>query len=104
MSSFKEQLAADVKNVFLNTVEFASEHTIDGRTMPVIVDTTDNQHLLEYAEGVSVLRKIIHVESATLGYTPREGQFINFDEQRFMVTQVADAEGIFTLTLEANLD
>ena len=41
MSSFKEQLARDVKNLFMNTDEFANEHTIDGRTMPVIVDASD---------------------------------------------------------------
>ncbi|MEK3873725.1 MULTISPECIES: hypothetical protein [unclassified Paenibacillus] len=104
MSSFKDQLARDVENVFMNLEEFANEHTIDGRTMPVIVDASDNLSPLDYAEGVSVLRKIIHVESATLGYTPRKGQVINFDGDRFTVALVNDAAGMFVITLEANLD
>lgn len=99
-----DQMAIDVRNTFLNIDEFATVHEIDGRKMPVIVDATDNPTPLDYAEGVSVFRKIIYVESAVLGYTPRQEQVMKFDGERFTVALVSDADGLFVITLEANVD
>ena len=39
--SFKEILNQDIENVFLNTLEFADIHNVDGKDMPVQVD--DNE-------------------------------------------------------------
>ena len=36
--SFKDCIAADIQNVFLNQEEFAEIHTVDGRPMGVILD------------------------------------------------------------------
>ena len=36
--SFKDCIAADIQQVFLNEDEFAGVHTVDGRPMRVILD------------------------------------------------------------------
>ena len=39
--TFKELLRQDVKTVFLNPAEFGEEHTVNGKTMLIIID--DNE-------------------------------------------------------------
>jgi len=41
VSAFKEQVANDIYNVFLNLDEFAEEHLIEGKTIPVVIDDDD---------------------------------------------------------------
>lgn len=35
MMTFKEAVARDIQDVFLNLSEFAEEHTVNGKPMPV---------------------------------------------------------------------
>lgn len=49
--TFKSAIEQDSKEVFLNTLEFADSHTINGNKMPAIVDDNellerDKAHLL----------------------------------------------------------
>ena len=46
--SFKDLVAADISDVFLNGQEFADTHTIDGKTMTVVVD--ENLSLIHISE------------------------------------------------------
>jgi hypothetical protein len=39
--SFKDCIAADVANVFLNRMEFAAAHTVNGQEMTVLVDENE---------------------------------------------------------------
>ena len=39
--SFKECIAADVSNVFLNRLEFADTHTVNGKKMAALVDENE---------------------------------------------------------------
>lgn len=39
--SFKDCLAADIHNVFLNRMEFADTHNVNGREMDVMVDENE---------------------------------------------------------------
>ena len=40
--SFKECIAADVSNVFLNKLEFADTHTVNGKKWRCVVDENTN--------------------------------------------------------------
>jgi len=72
--TFKEQIAADTKNVFMNALEFSEEHIIDGRNMLCIVD---NNELMArrvkykfrskfYVDQVGIKDILIYVELKTL--------------------------------------
>lgn len=41
--TFKEQIAADISTTFLNCLEFAGTHTVNGKEMAAVVD--DNELL-----------------------------------------------------------
>lgn len=41
--TFKEQIAADISTTFLNRLEFADTHTVNGKEMAAVVD--DNELL-----------------------------------------------------------
>lgn len=100
----KDTFSSDI-STFLNPDEFAGIHTIDGREMhAVITEATENQHPMSYADGVSLARKVVYLDSTELGYKPREGGYMNINGRPFFVTGVSDEEGIYVLTMEANVD
>lgn len=108
MSSFKDQIAQDI-SAFINADEFAGDHVIDGRVLTVIVveDSSDNiyrnKHPLAYAEGVSLVRKVLYISEVELGYIPIQDQYMTLDGRRYQVTMVGDEEGVLVITLEANV-
>ena len=48
MRSFKEQLEKDMDTIFFNLNEFAENHMIDGKEIPVVVD---NDRIIELSLG-----------------------------------------------------
>ena len=42
MSKFKEQIACDIDNAFANTDEFFEMHTVNGKSMPIMLDENEN--------------------------------------------------------------
>ncbi len=49
-TSFKDQIKADISSVFLNGLEFADDHELNGKTMKAVID--DNE-LLERDNNIS---------------------------------------------------
>ncbi len=104
--SFKECIAADTK-VFLNPLEFADAHTIDGETMTVLVDENE---LLERdkakmmgapMEGIHKSRRLIYVSRKELGTRPAQGRQINLDGKFYRVQECTEEAGILAIELEA---
>ena len=54
--SFKDCIAADIQNVFLNQEEFAEIHTVDGKPMGVILDDDGLQQRATTGAGRSPAR------------------------------------------------
>ncbi|RAV18826.1 hypothetical protein [Paenibacillus contaminans] len=101
--SFKDQVALDAA-VFTNPQEFGGEHTIDGRQLVAVVeDTINDKTPLDYAEGVFVVRKTVHVARVELGYLPEVGQWMLLNGLRMQVTKAADEFGMIVIELEANV-
>lgn len=108
MSTFKNQAAKDIAT-FVNTDEFADLHTVDGKQIrAVITEDTDNPHPLDYAEGVSLVRKLAHFDAAefdiAFGGIPRKGVRLTLDGVTYTVDKSSDDVGIYLVTLEANVD
>lgn len=100
--NLKEIIAADL-DVFLNTDEFADEHTLGGKKIRLIIDSdTLNGTPLPHAEGVSLWRKVVYVSCSDLGYRPNEGGLLELDGQTYEVVNVDEQDGLFVITLEAN--
>lgn len=104
--SFKDIIASDVLDVFLNLEEFADLHELNGKQMPVQVDANEqierekrvNQHM----DGIYVNQKLIYVPASSFGKLPKQGSVLNFDGKMYKVADAIEEDGIYSITLEAN--
>lgn len=102
--SFKELLQQDVKNVFLNPAEFGEEHVIGGKKMVAVVD--DNE-LLDRKErmdgnmdGVYTEQTLLYVSAQDFGPCPPIGRILEMDGREYVVTDVLDEGGMYSIRLE----
>lgn len=110
MSGFKEQIAADNKNIFMNLDEFSDIHTINGKEMPVQVDSNemiDREKRYQYkrnlyADGVYLKELLIYVLAEDFGPLPAVGRTLTFDKKTYVISDAIDEDGIYSLSLEAN--
>ena len=101
MSAFKDFVAADVKNVFINLDEFAEEHEI-GQLVPCILDKIITQaHDEDSYIGVFVNQLTIYVEVGLIE-TPVEGAPLNVDGSLHLVKSVSNEGGVLVIVTEAN--
>lgn len=105
--SFKDCIAADIQQVFLNQEEFAEVHTVDGKPMRVILD---DDSLLERdaarggvsTDGLYKTRRLLYLSKADYGGRPAPGKALNLDGRIWYVVQAEDAAGLLSIELEAN--
>lgn len=104
--NFKDVIASDVHDAFMNAEEFSEMHTINGVEMPVQVDSNEqierekrfNQHM----DGIYKNQKLIYVSATDYGPMPKQGTLIKFDGRPYKVADAISEDGIYSLTLEAN--
>lgn len=104
--NFKDIIASDVHDAFMNAEEFSEKHTINGVEMPVQVDSNEqierekrfNQHM----DGIYKNQKLIYVSATDYGPMPKQGTLIKFDGRPYKVADAISEDGIYSLTLEAN--
>jgi hypothetical protein len=104
---FKATVGADVIDTFLNTLEFADTHTINGAQMPAVVDSPvfaerQARSQKDYADGIYTDRKIVYVSAAAFGVRPALGEQLMLDGARFIVTECTDEMGMYAITVEAS--
>lgn len=108
--TFKEQIALDNKQVFMNQEEFSETHLINGVKMPCIVDNNElidrekryrYNHSL-YADGVYIKQLLIYVKAEDFGPLPAIGRLLMFDKKSYIITDAVNEDGIYSLCLEAN--
>ena len=88
--TFKEQIAADISTTFLNCLEFADTHTVNGKEMAAVVD--DNE-LLE--------RRLVYVAKADFGPRPAQGAMLTLDGKAYKVKTCTEEAGVLAIELEA---
>ncbi len=93
MSGFRDMVAADSKNVFMNADEFADIRTIiyDGNTYTDItvilsgIKEKDRRQLVsasDHAQGLYLVSSVLHCAAADLGgVTPEKGQRIKINDE-----------------------
>lgn len=105
--TFKEQIAADISATFLNCLEFADTHTVNGKEMAAVVD--DNE-LLErdkakimaaQTEGTYKARRLVYVAKADFGPRPAQGVMLTLDGKAYKVKTCTEEAGVLAIELEA---
>jgi len=94
MSSFKDMVEADNKNVFMNANEFADVHTViyDGVTykdIPVVlsgIKEKDRRQLVsDHVQGLFLVSSVMHCAASDLGgVVPEKGTKIKINDGDFM--------------------
>ncbi len=119
MSSFKEMVAADVHNVFLNTGEFAELRTIryDGEEyvdIPIVLtglkEQDRRQLQSDHVQGLYLVTSVLHCARSDLGgKQPEKGGRIEVNDEeggggffrRFYVASSVCEMGMLRVELEA---
>jgi hypothetical protein len=114
--SFKDMVASDLRNIFLNTEEFANVRTIiyDGMMygdIPIVLTSMKEQDrkqtVNDHAEGLYIVTEILHCARADLdGVLPEQGMTIQISDadgyfDKFTVAQAGDEDGMLRIELEA---
>lgn len=103
---FKNIVREDVHNVFLNIEEFSEIHTINGKSMPVQVDSNEQiereKRSAKNIEGIFTNQRLIYVAASDFGPMPKQGSLLTMDNRMFRVVDAVDEDGIYSITLEAN--
>lgn len=106
MRSFKELLADEVGEVFLNTDEFSDIHKVNGNEIAVQLDSNEQiereKRASQHADGIYLNQKLIYVSAADFGPMPRQGSVLSFDDKIYRVADAIDEGGVYSITLEAN--
>ena len=105
--SFRDCIAADIHQVFLNEDEFAEVHTVDGKPMRVILDDDGLQERDAARGGVSTdglykSRRLLYLSKADYGGRPVPGKALNLDGRVWYVVSADEDAGMLTIELEAN--
>jgi hypothetical protein len=104
--TFKELIQADVKSVFLNDLEFADPHTIDGKEMPAIFDDIENiereKKMKSHMDGIYARQILLYVAASDFGPLPAQRRILKVDGKNYTVVDATDEYGVYTITLEAN--
>lgn len=114
MSAFKDQVASDIDNIFINTDEFSDMHVIvtGNRTLNIPCQIDSNEMIDRekryqykrslYADGVYLKELLIYVKAKDFGPLPAVGRILHLDGKQYIISDAVDEVGIYTISLEAN--
>ena len=109
MSGFKDMVAADIDNVFLNTGEFAEEHNLNGTVCNCILQDESvmeglsiNQQMSQSYPGLYGSRLLANCKTADLPEVPVTDQPFRVDGRLYIVESCANDMGMLTIQLIAN--
>lgn len=103
-SAFKAQVKNDIKMTFLNSLEFADWHDIDGARVLCMLDSDIIQERnartqSDYAEGVFEENIVLYIQETDLPRRPVREEVMFVDGRRYFVTHVAENIGVLEVTL-----
>ncbi len=104
--TFKEIIKNDVRQVFMNTDEFSETHTINGKEMPVQIDSNEQiereKRMNQNMDGIYKNQKLIYVSAEDFGALPKQGAMLNMDGRMYKVEDAIHEDGVYSITLGAN--
>lgn len=108
--TFKETLQRDIKSVFLNFEEFGEMHNLNGKEKLVIIDENElterekknRNSAINGAGGELYLRQFLfYIAAEDFGKLPSPGNVLDFDYKKYRITDAANEDGIYSISMEA---
>lgn len=97
---FKEHLARDVRRTFLNVSEFADLHSVNGREVPAIVDTSRFDALPE-VQALHNEPLSLYVAEGQMRGLPRPDDPVTLDGYHYRCFGVSVEQGVYRIDLES---
>lgn len=104
--SFKEQIARDISNVFLNLDEFGETHRVEDKEITVVIDDDTLEKLAKVGDnrslGMVEADMILIAKETDLPNNLSPGNFINIDGRDMIIVNTNIHMGIAELALRQN--
>lgn len=104
--SFKDQIKQDLSDVFLNLDEFADLHRIEGKEVPVVIDSDIMAKLSKIGDnrihGMDEADMVIMGKASDLPENLNPGRLLNLDGREVIVVTTTSEMGLVQIAVRQN--
>lgn len=104
--SFKDQIKQDLSDIFLNLDEFADLHRIEGKEVPVVIDSDIMAKLSKIGDnrihGMDEADMVIMGKASDLPETLDPGRLLNLDGREVIVVTTTSEMGLVQIAVRQN--
>lgn len=104
--SFKDQIKQDLSDIFLNLDEFADLHRIEGKEVPVIIDSDIMAKLSKIGDnrihGMDEADMVIMGKASDLPENLDPGRLLNLDGREVIVVTTTSEMGLVQIAVRQN--
>ncbi|MFR6217970.1 MAG: hypothetical protein ACLUKO_13840 [Enterocloster bolteae] len=104
--NFKDILQEDNETTFMNPEEYGERHIVNGRSMNIIIDDyglleRENAKVPGLQQGVYRKQVLFYVLAKEFGALPPVGHILVLDQDKYVITDAINEDGIYSISLEA---
>lgn len=96
---FKDAIARDINNTFLNAFEFAETAVINDKEM-LIIPNDEELNKLETDKKLAACEIVFHVDATNFEHIPKPEFPMKFNGTKYRIGRVIDNMGMLTIGLE----
>ncbi len=104
--SFRDQIKQDLSDVFLNLDEFADLHRIEGKEVPVVIDSDIMAKLSKIGDnrihGMDEADMVIMGKASDLPENLDPGRLLNLDGREVIVVTTTSEMGLVQIAVRQN--
>ena len=104
--SFKDQIKQDLPDIFLNLDEFADLHRIEGKEVPVVIDSDIMAKLSKIGDnrihGMDEADMVIMGKASDLPENLDPGRLLNLDGREVIVVTTTSEMGLVQIAVRQN--
>lgn len=104
--SFKDQIKQDLSDIFLNLNEFADLHRIEGKEVPVVIDSDIMAKLSKIGDnrihGMDEADMVIMGKASDLPENLDPGRLLNLDGREVIVVTTTSEMGLVQIAVRQN--
>ena len=104
--SFKDQIKQDLSDIFLNLDEFADLHRIEGKEVPVVIDSDIMAKLSKIGDnrihGMDEADMVIMGKASDLPENLDPGRLLNLDGREVIVVTTTSEKGLVQIAVRQN--
>ena len=104
--SFKDQIKQDLSDIFLNLDEFADLHRIEGKEVPVVIDSDIMAKLSKIGDnrihGLDEADMVIMGKASDLPENLDPGRLLNLDGREVIVVTTTSEMGLVQIAVGQN--